>query len=113
LIKKSNKKNQGSRKMAKNYCVSLNAGNSPRAYVYNENVTGSNSPAFLPASQEHGLLRNFLNAIFLMPDWRDFLPDNNSLQLNIGFKETVKIPYKKAISNTGSVFLHLPALFFG
>jgi hypothetical protein len=71
LMQKSNKKDQGFRKMAKNYCISLNSANSLRRCNGLADATGSD-PAnggteFLPASQEDGLLRNFLNAIFLRP----------------------------------------------
>jgi len=67
LIKKSNKKNQGFRKMAKNYYISLSPANSLRAFSVFENTTGSNSAGSLSAAQKDGLLRNFLNAIFLRP----------------------------------------------
>jgi len=72
LTQKSNKKSQGYRKMAKNYCVSLDPGNSLRTYVSAEDTTGSNSPGSLVASPQDGLLRNFLNAIFLRPSISEF-----------------------------------------
>jgi hypothetical protein len=63
-MQKSNKKDQGFRKMAKNYFVSLSPGNSPRAYVWVEDVTGSNNPGSLFAALKDGLLRNFLTPFF-------------------------------------------------
>ena len=53
--------------MAKNYCTILSPANSPHRYSYFEDTTGSDSADDLSATQKDGLLRNFLNAIFLRP----------------------------------------------
>ena len=67
LMQKSNKKNQGCRKMAKNYCVSLYAGELAPNTFNLKILRAQTTPASFTASHEDGLLRNFLNAIFLRP----------------------------------------------
>jgi hypothetical protein len=66
LIKKSNKKNQSrrlaGRKMAKKYCVTLKPGETRFVYSVIGKYHGLGQPRVLG-----GLLRNFLNAIFLRP----------------------------------------------
>jgi hypothetical protein len=65
LIKKSNKKNKGFRKMAKNYAVNLSPANSLRRFVQFETSSGSNNAGSPSPSEKDGLLHNFLSAIFL------------------------------------------------
>ena len=66
LTQKSNKKSQGFRKMAKNYYVNL-PGELAAILTIKQDTPGSNNAGHLHASHEDGLLRNFLNAIFLRP----------------------------------------------
>jgi hypothetical protein len=112
LMKKSNKKNQGFRKMAKNYFVNLNAGNSLRAYICFENTSGSNNPAFLSAKQKDGLLRNFLNAIFLRPPNKYFhqlLFNPDCFQPMFWFytgKMFYLMPATESVSDHNSILLH-------
>jgi hypothetical protein len=50
LMQKSNKKNQGCKKMAKNCIVSLNPANSPQCLIRGNVSAGSDSAGFLTAS---------------------------------------------------------------
>jgi hypothetical protein len=63
-MQKSNKKDQGCRKMAKNCSLAFHAGNSLRTYIMKGDATGSNNPARLPASLEGSLLAIFLTPFF-------------------------------------------------
>ena len=47
LNKKSNKKNQGFKKMTKKYCANLNPANSPPELLEVEEIAGSNNAGFL------------------------------------------------------------------
>jgi hypothetical protein len=67
-MQKSNKKNQGCRKMAKNCGVSLFARELASGLRNEGRYHGlKQPPRTFAASGKDGLLRNFLNAIFLRP----------------------------------------------
>jgi hypothetical protein len=63
-MQKSNKKDQGSRKMAKNYFVSLNPANSPQKFFNCKKLPAQTTPAFFELRSQSAYYVIFLTPFF-------------------------------------------------